>query len=31
VRKQAQVAADALTKRAGTDAFKRRPWPGVSQ
>jgi 5-methylthioadenosine/S-adenosylhomocysteine deaminase len=31
VRKQAQVAADALTKRAGTDASKKRPWPGVPQ
>ena len=28
VRRQAQVSADALTQRAGTDAFKRRPWPG---
>jgi 5-methylthioadenosine/S-adenosylhomocysteine deaminase len=27
VRRQAQISADALTKRAGTDAFKRRPWP----
>jgi 5-methylthioadenosine/S-adenosylhomocysteine deaminase len=27
VRRQAQTAADELTKRAGTDAFKRRPWP----
>jgi 5-methylthioadenosine/S-adenosylhomocysteine deaminase len=29
VRKQAQSHADALTKRAGTDSFKRRPWPGI--
>jgi 5-methylthioadenosine/S-adenosylhomocysteine deaminase len=28
VRLQAQISADALTQRAGTDAFKRRPWPG---
>ena len=28
VRRQAQVSADALTKRAGTDSAKRRPWPG---
>jgi 5-methylthioadenosine/S-adenosylhomocysteine deaminase len=28
VRRQAQISADALTQRAGTDAFKRRPWPG---
>jgi hypothetical protein len=28
VRRQAQMSADALTQRAGTDAFKRRPWPG---
>ena len=28
VRRQAQVSADALTQRAGTDSFKRRPWPG---
>jgi 5-methylthioadenosine/S-adenosylhomocysteine deaminase len=27
VRKQAQMSADALTKRAGTDASKHRPWP----
>jgi 5-methylthioadenosine/S-adenosylhomocysteine deaminase len=27
VRKQAQLSADALTKRAGTDASKHRPWP----
>jgi 5-methylthioadenosine/S-adenosylhomocysteine deaminase len=27
VRRQAQAAADALTKRAGTDEFKHRPWP----
>jgi 5-methylthioadenosine/S-adenosylhomocysteine deaminase len=27
VRNQAQVSADALTKRAGTDASKHRPWP----
>src|SRR5580698_1318105 len=27
VRRQAQISADALTQRAGTDAFKRRPWP----
>jgi 5-methylthioadenosine/S-adenosylhomocysteine deaminase len=27
VRRQAQVSADALTQRAGTDEFKRRPWP----
>ena len=27
VRRQAQQHADALTQRAGTDAFKRRPWP----
>jgi 5-methylthioadenosine/S-adenosylhomocysteine deaminase len=27
VRRQAQVSADALTKRAGTDGAKRRPWP----
>ena len=26
VRKQAQQSADALTKRAGTDKFKHRPW-----
>jgi 5-methylthioadenosine/S-adenosylhomocysteine deaminase len=26
VRRQAQSNADALTKRAGTDAAKRRPW-----
>jgi 5-methylthioadenosine/S-adenosylhomocysteine deaminase len=29
VRRHAQRCADALTKRAGTDSFKRRPWPGV--
>jgi len=29
VRRQAQMSADALTRRAGTDSFKRRPWPGV--
>jgi len=28
VRQQAQLSADALTKRAGTDASKHRPWPG---
>ena len=28
VRSHAQVSADALTKRAGTDASKYRPWPG---
>jgi 5-methylthioadenosine/S-adenosylhomocysteine deaminase len=28
VRRQAQISADALTQRAGTDSFKRRPWPG---
>jgi 5-methylthioadenosine/S-adenosylhomocysteine deaminase len=27
VRRQAQASADALTQRAGTDEFKRRPWP----
>jgi 5-methylthioadenosine/S-adenosylhomocysteine deaminase len=27
VRKQAQMSADALTKRAGTDSAKHRPWP----
>jgi 5-methylthioadenosine/S-adenosylhomocysteine deaminase len=27
VRRQAQASADALTQRAGTDSFKRRPWP----
>src|SRR5258708_35734810 len=27
VRKQAQLSADALTKRAGTDASKHRPSP----
>jgi 5-methylthioadenosine/S-adenosylhomocysteine deaminase len=27
VRNQAQMSADALTKRAGTDASKHRPWP----
>lgn len=27
VRKQAQISADALTRRAGTDSAKRRPWP----
>jgi 5-methylthioadenosine/S-adenosylhomocysteine deaminase len=29
VRRRAQTSADALTRRAGTDSFKRRPWPGV--
>ena len=27
VRRQAQTSADALTQRAGTDSFNRRPWP----
>jgi 5-methylthioadenosine/S-adenosylhomocysteine deaminase len=27
VRRQAQMSADGLTRRAGTDAFKKRPWP----
>ena len=27
VRRQAQPSADALTQRAGTASFKRRPWP----
>jgi 5-methylthioadenosine/S-adenosylhomocysteine deaminase len=26
IRRQAQLNADALTQRAGTDRFKRRPW-----
>jgi 5-methylthioadenosine/S-adenosylhomocysteine deaminase len=29
VRRHAQTSADALTKRAGTDASKYRPWPGL--
>ena len=29
VRRHAQASADALTKRAGTDASKYRPWPGL--
>jgi 5-methylthioadenosine/S-adenosylhomocysteine deaminase len=31
VRRSAQVHADALTARAGTDSFKRRPWRSVSR
>jgi 5-methylthioadenosine/S-adenosylhomocysteine deaminase len=29
VRAEAQRCADALTKRAGTDSFRRRPWGGT--